>query len=159
MKRHNSDGKQWMHNQSTGRNSQSRWPATGRSPQQIDDKGPPKPKDAAVSERKSPREKGRDSARLSMTFDCGCHGEDRGHGQGNQSCPRQEFTPWPFGMHNGSGQIVAIRNHAPLPERSDVNRTSSTSTAIIIFTGFFGSRSHWRGLGVQPELIQHPRIR
>src|SRR5215472_6355431 len=124
-----------MHNQSMKRNCQSRWPATGGSPQQIDDESPPKPKSAAVSEREPPRQKGLDPARLSMALDCGCHGQDRGHGKWNHSCPRQEFTPWPLGMRNGSGQIVAIRNHSPLPQCSYVNRTSSTLTAVIIFTG------------------------
>ena|ERR1700728_4173651 len=159
MKRHDSDGNQWMHDQSTQRNSQSRRPATGGSPQQVDDEGPPKPKRAAVSERQSPRQKGLDSSPLSMAFDRGRRSEDRGHGKGNHSCPRQELTPWPLGRHPVSRPIVAIRNHAPLPECSYVNRTSSTFTAIIIFAGFFGSRAHLRGLGVPPELIQHSRIR
>src|SRR3984885_13356441 len=124
-------------------------------PQQIDDEGPPKPKSAAVSERESPRQKGLDSSRLSMAFDRGRHSEDRGHGKGNHSCARQELARWPFGMHHGSGQIGAIRNHAPLPECSYVNRTSSTLTAIIIFTGLFGSCTHLIGLCMRPELIQN----
>jgi hypothetical protein len=154
MKRHDSDGNQWMHNQGTQGDSQSRWPASGRSPQQIDDEGPPKPKRATVSEREFPRQKGLDSSRLSTALDCGCHGENRRYGKGNHCCPRQEFPPWPFGMHQVSGQIVATRNHAPLPECSYVNRISSPLTTIIV-----GGGAYLRGLGVQPELIQHSRIR
>src|ERR1700689_662552 len=44
-----------------------------------------------------------------------------------------------------------------LPECRYVYRTSRTLTAVIIFTGFFGSCAHLRGHGVRPELIQHSR--